>query len=346
MLNSNTHEGFVPSNRFSPVRGSGMQFFARTWVKTNRGTLVAFTMLSAVLAFSGCQKKDQPREQAIAGSAVFATPDAAGTAIFNAAKSGDLKSVNSIFGEETRDYLISGDPAEAAAALRTFVDDFQQMHRWSKAHDGGLILEIGVENYPFPFPLQKNAAGQWSFDTGAGRREIYARRIGDNELLTIEILQTMAEAQDEYFSQAHDGSKAHQYAQKFFSDPDKHNGLYWKAADHEPESPIGPLAAQAAAEGHPGQTNPATPFHGYFYRILVKQGVHARGGAKDFIVNGNMTRGFSFLAYPSEYRKSGVITFLINQDGVIYQRDLGDKTMHLAQLLDSFNPDDSWQPIQ
>jgi hypothetical protein len=156
----------------------------------------------------------------------------------------------------------------------------------------------------------------------------------------------MATAQAEYFSQGRDGSKIRQYAQKFWSDPGKQNGLYWKATESEQASPLGPLAAQASAEHHPGETSPATPFHGYFYRILIKQGEHAKGGAKDYLVNGNMTRGFSFLAYPAEYRKSGVMTFLINQDGVTYQCDLGDNTAELAQQLDSFNPDESWQPVQ
>ena len=333
MLNRNKSVLSTYRNRFCPVRGSGMLSFA-------------LTIFTALLCSSGCQKKDQLKEQTAAGSAIFANPDAAATAIFEAAQSGDLKRVYSIFGEETREYLVSADATMAAASLQTFAEDYQQMHRWSKLTDGGLVLKIGVENYAFPFPLRKNSAGQWSFDTGAGRKEILARRIGDNELFTLQVLETMATAQTEYFSQPRDGSKVRQYAQKFWSDPGKHNGLYWKPAESDPESPLGPLAAQASAEHHPGETNPATPFHGYFYRILVKQGEHAKGGAKDYIVNGNMTRGFSFLAYPSEYRKSGVMTFLINQDGVTYQCDLGDNTAELAQQLDSFNPDDSWQPVQ
>jgi hypothetical protein len=323
-----------------------MQSFARLWTNINRGTLVAVLMLATLFSMGGCQKSDQPKEHPAAGSAVFATPDAAATAIFEAAKSGDLNRVYSIFGEETRDYLVPADAAAAAASLQTFADDYQQMHRWTKLTDGGLTLEIGVESYAFPFPLRKNSAGQWAFDAGAGRKEIQARRIGDNELYTLQVLETMTTAQTEYFSQPRDGGKIRQYAQKFWSDPGKHNGLYWKPAENELESPLGPLAAQAAAEGYPGQAAPATPFHGYFYRILTKQGTHAKGGVKDYITNGSMTRGFSFLAYPAEYRKSGVMTFLINQDGVIYQCDLGDHTNELAQQLDSFNPDESWQHVQ
>lgn len=346
MLHANKNALSRCSKSFCSVWGAGMPSIVRFWLKTSRGILFALGLFGPLLSLSGCQKSDQTREQASAVPAIFPTPDAAATAIFEVAKSGDLKRVYSIFGEENRDYLVSSDPAEAAASLRTFADDFQQMHRWTKMTDGGLMLEIGAVNYPFPLPLRKNPDGRWSFDTAAGRREILARRIGDNELNAIQVLETMADAQAEYFSQVHDGSKVRQYAQKFYSDAGKHNGLYWQPAGNEPDSPLGPLAAQAAAEGHPGQTNPATPFHGYFYRILTRQGGHAKDGAKDYIVGGNMTRGFSFLAYPAEYRKTGVMTFLINQDGVIYQCDLGDHTADFAKQLDAFDPDDSWQPVQ
>ena len=323
-----------------------MQTHSRLWAKLNRGSLLAFAILGALLSAGGCQKTEQPKARATSEPVFFGTPDAAASAIYEAAKSGDLKNVFAIFGEESRDYLVSGDAAAASASLRTFADDYQQMHRWTKVTNGGLALEVGVENYPFPFPLRRNAAGQWSFDAGAGKKEILARRIGENELATMQVLQTMADAQAEYFSQTHDGSKVHQFAQKFYSDTGKQNGLYWKAAENEPESPLGPLAAQASAEGHPGETNPAAPFHGYLYRMLTKQGVHAKGGAKNYIAKGNMTGGFSFLAYPAEFRKSGVMTFLINRDGVIYQCDLGDNTAELAQQMDSFNPDQSWQLVE
>jgi len=323
-----------------------MRSFLQLWTKSKRSPVVALVIVSAFLSISGCKKSEQAREKIPSGPAVFATPDSAATAIFEAAKSGDLNHVYAIFGEETRDYLVPGDAAAAVESLHKFAGDYQQMHRWSKLNNGGLTLEVGVENYSFPFPLLKSPSGQWSFDTGAGRKEILARRIGDNELYTLQVLETMAAAQTEYFAEPRDGSKVRQYAQKFWSDAGKHNGLYWKAAENEPESPLGPLAAQASAEQHPGETVPATPFHGYFYRILVKQGDHAKGGAKEYIVNGNMTRGFSFLAYPAEYRKSGVMTFLVNQDGVTYQCDLGDNTGELAQRLDAFNPDETWQPVQ
>jgi hypothetical protein len=189
----------------------------------------------------------------------------------------------------------------------------------------------------------KNPSGQWYFDISAAKEEILARRIGGNELATVDTLNAIADAQAEYLSQTHDGSHEHQYAQKFVSEDGKHNGLYWKAAEGEPESPLGPLAAYASAEGYSGKTQ---PFHGYFYRILTKQGEKAHGGAKDYIVNGNMTKGFAILAYPAEYGNSGVMSFLINQDGVVVQKDLGAQTSDVAKTITEFNPDDTWQPVE
>jgi hypothetical protein len=346
MLNSYKKAGSVGIPSLRPIRGYDMQTFARLRAKFGLGSIAALAMLTALLCVNGCQKKDEPKSQALSEPAIFETPDAAANAIYEAAKSGDLKSVYAIFGEQSGDYLITGDAAAATASLRTFVQDYQQMHRWAKVAHGGLTLDIGVENYSFPIPLRKNSAGQWSFDTGAGKKEILARRIGDNELSTLRVLENMADAQAEYFSQTHDGSKVHQYSQKFYSEPGKHDGLYWKSGENEPESPLGPLAAQAAAEGHQGEANPATPFHGYFYRILVKQGAHAKGGAKEYVANGSMTGGFAFLAYPADYRKSGVMSFLINKDGAIYQCDLGDNTSELAKQIDSYDPDETWQPVQ
>jgi hypothetical protein len=220
------------------------------------------------------------------------------------------------------------------------------MHRWGKLENGGRVLEVGAENYPFPFPLMKNADGQWSFDAETGKKEILARQIGKNELSVVEVLTTMADAQAEYFSQPHDGGKVKQYAQKFVSSEGKHDGLYWKVAEGEAESPLGPLAARASAEGYKGTAESPQPFHGYFYRILTRQGDHAEGGARNYVVNGNMTRGFAILAYPAEYRKSGVMTFLVNRERVIYQKDLGPGTAETARAIDAFDPDGTWTIVQ
>jgi len=301
--------------------------------------LVAFT---AIIAFSGgCQKS----EQAPSGPKAFASPDAA-SAVYGAAKAGDGDALLAIFGPGATELIISGDPVQDKAARDHFAASYDQMHRWGKLTNGGLVLNIGAENYPFPFPLVRNSSGQWYFDSSDAKDEILVRRIGDNELGAIDVLNAMADAQSEYFSQTHDDSNVHQYAQKFISDAGKQNGLYWKAPEDQPESPLGPLAANASADGYGGNQQTPQPFHGYFYRILTKQGDHAHSGAKSYIVKGNMIAGFAILAYPAEYRNSGVMTFLINQDGLVFQKDLGEKTADIAKAINEFNPDDTWNPVE
>jgi hypothetical protein len=303
--------------------------------------VVAF---AAIIAFSGgCQKS----EEAPSGPKTFASPDTAAGALYDAAKAGDSNALLAIFGPGATELITSGDPVQDITARDKFAASYDQMHRWGKLTNGGLILNVGAENYPFPFPLLKNTSGQWYFDSTDAKDEILVRRIGDNELATIDVLNAIADAQAEYFSQTHDGRNVHQYAQKFVSDQGRQNGLYWTAGENEPESPLGPLAANASTEGYGGSTQQAPqPFHGYFYRILTKQGGHAHGGAKEYIVNGNMIGGFAILAYPAEYRNSGVMTLIINQDGLVFQKDLGEKTADSAKAMNEFNPDDTWSPVE
>ncbi len=247
---------------------------------------------------TGCQKSQQA--PAPSGPKTFASPDDASQSLYEAAKAADSNALLAIFGPGATELIVSGDPVQDKAARDKFVANYDEMHRWGTLTNDGRVLNIGAENYPFPFPLEKNASGQWYFDSDSAKHEILARRIGDNELAAIGVLNAMADAQADYFTQSYDGSNVHQYAQKIASDEGKQNGLYWKSADDQAESPLGPLAASANAEGYGGNTQPATqPFHGYFYRILTKQGNHAHGGAKDYIVNGNMTGGFAILAYPA-----------------------------------------------
>jgi hypothetical protein len=301
--------------------------------------------LAAIIMLpTGCQKS-QPAP-ATSGPKTFASPDDASRSLYEAAKAGDSNALLAIFGPGATELIISGDPVQDKAAREKFVANYDEMHRWGTLTNGK-VLNIGAENYPFPFPLEKNASGQWYFDSDSAKEEILARRIGDNELAAIDVLNAMADAQADYFSQTHDGSNVHQYAQKIASDEGKQNGLYWKSADDQAESPLGPLAASASAEGYGGNTQPAPqPFHGYFYRILTKQGNHAHGGTKDYVVNGNMTGGFAVLAYPADYRNSGVMTLIINQDGLVFQKDLGEKTAELAKAMNEFNPDDTWSPVE
>ena len=212
------------------------------------------------------------------------------------------------------------------------------MHRLVKEPDGTTILYIGAHNWPTPIPLV-NKGSSWYFDTEAGKKEILYRRIGRNELSAIRVCQELVAAQKEYSAQHKE------YAQKIFSDEGQHNGLYWKAAAGEPQSPIGPLVASAVAEGY-GKSleGPPTPYRGYYFHILVRQGKNGR--AKSYIVNGKMTEGFAFVAYPAEYRSSGVMTFIVDQDGVVHEKDLGKKTDVLAKAMKEYNPNSTWRKAE
>jgi|SRR5579862_600521 len=275
---------------------------------------------------------------------VFSSPDAAATALVAADKADDTKTLSSILGPDADKVLSSGDPVADKNAREEFARRYQEMHRLEYDDQGRVILYVGAGNWPFPIPLVKKDSG-WIFDTAAGKVELLFRRIGRNELFTIKVLETLANAQSEYASDVHDGGET-QFAQKILSDPGKQNGLYWEAAEGQPESPIGPLVASASAEGYKQSSggNPV-PFHGYYYKVLKGQGSNAPGGAKQYIVDGKMTNGFAFLAYPAEYRASGVMTFMINQDGVIVQKDLGPDTATLAGKMTQYNPDKTWQEV-
>jgi Protein of unknown function (DUF2950) len=310
---------------------------ARASASRSRALLLVLAELLAAVA--GCRKAiPEPSK----GPTAFDTPASAAKAVYLAAKSGDTNALVGIFGPEEREYLTTGDAEQDKLAYDEFAADYDAMHRWSRLQNGSLVLNVGVENYPFPFPLVKNADGQWVFSSEDAKREILARRIGENELRALDVLNSMADAHAAYFETMHDGSAAKQYAQRFVSTEGKHDGLYWKAAEGEEESPLGPLAAEASAEGYKSPE----PFHGYYYRILKKQGAHAEGGAKDYLVDGKMTRGFAILAYPAGYRKSGVMSFVVNQTGVVYQKDLGPDTVSTAKAMDSYDPDGSWTVVQ
>lgn len=299
------------------------------------------TLSLAMLAgVSGCRKS---AEASAVRPEAFASKEDASTAVYSAARAGDSGALLRIFGSDAKELLFSGDPVEDKAAQDKFIRDYDQMHRWERLRNGQLVLALGAENYPFPFTLTKNSTGRWYFDANSAKNEILARRIGQNELTTIDVLNAIVDAQTEYFDEVHDGSKTHQYAQKLISDEGKRNGLYWKQTGVEPESPLGPLAANASSEGYEVQNLKPEPFHGYFYRILTKQGDHAPGGTKDYVVNGAMTDGFAVLAYPAEYLTSGVVSFMVDQNGTVFEKDLGEDTAKVAQTLTAFDPDDTWK---
>jgi hypothetical protein len=302
--------------------------------------------LLVLLSFSvGCQNSAQPG--AAAAPRTFSSPDAAAKSLYDAAKSSDTNAVLAIFPADAKEFLFSGDPEQDKAALTAFVSDYDKMHRWGKLDGGARVLNVGVENYPFPFPLLKNSSGQWYFDSTNAKKEFLARQIGDNELTVVDIMTAMADAQSEYFGKPQLGSRWKQYARRFTSSDGKHDGLYWKPTAGEPDSPLGPLAARASAEGYKsGAADAPMPFHGYFFRILTEQGSNANGGAKNFIVKDNMTGGFAFIAYPAEYRATGVMSFIVNQDGGIYEKDLGPETADIAKSTTAFDPDDSWSLVE
>jgi hypothetical protein len=275
------------------------------------------------------------------GQKTFASPEDASNALVAAAQSNDEKAMLAILGPDGKRIVSSGDENEDAQSRANFVQRYQEMHRLVKEPDGTTILYIGAENWPTPIPLV-NKGDSWYFDTEAGKKEILYRRIGRNEISTIRVCQELVAAEKEYDSTQHN-----EYAQKIFSDEGQHNGLYWKAADGEPQSPIGPLVASAVAEGYAKSKNGApTPYRGYYYHILTRQGKNGPSGAKSYIVNGKMTEGFAFVAYPAEYRSSGVMTFIVNKDGVVYQKDLGKKTDVLAKAMKEYNLNSSWQKAE
>ena len=218
---------------------------------------------------------------------------------------------------------MTGDPVQDKNTADQVIAAYDAMHRWRKMPDGSQTLLLGAENFPFPIPLKKNSAGQWYFDVAAGREEILIRRIGRNELSVMDVCMALADAQAEYYSMHHDDGSTHVFATKFISDNGKQNGLYWESPEGQPKSPLGPLAAFATNEGYSLKPDSHVPFHGYYFHMLTRQGANVPGGAKDYVVNGKMTGGFAFVAYPAEYRNSGVMTFIINQDGVLLQKDLG-----------------------
>jgi hypothetical protein len=302
--------------------------------------LSRFVPLAIVILFAGCSKTAKPAYQ------TFASPDDASNGLLTAAKSGDPNAVIAVFGPDSKDIVVTGDPVQDKNTANLFISAYDAMHRWRKMPDGSQTLLIGADNFPFPIPLEKNAAGQWYFDVAAGREEILARRIGRNELSVMQVCMALADAQSEYHSQRLGDGSTQQYAVKFISDAGKQNGLYWDSPEGKPKSPLGPLAAFAPNEGYSLKPDSHVPFHGYYFHMLTRQGSHAPGGAKDYVVNGKMTGGFAFVAYPAEYRNSGVMTFIINQDGVLLQKDLGSATAQTAAAMTEFDPDPSWTPAQ
>jgi hypothetical protein len=314
-----------------------------------RPTLVTAASL-LIGSLMACSEKTTPVAAPVSKEAgkivqsTFASPEEAGAALLAAAQSSDPTALLAIFGPDGKDVVLSGDPVKDKDLRQNFVAAYGQMHRWREIKVGGEMLSVGADNFLFPIPLGKSDAGRWQFDTAAGKDEILARRIGHDEWVAIAACTAVAGAEAQYFKQAHDGEKIQQYAQRLVSDEGQQNGLYWPAAAGRPPSPLEAVRDFAKAAGYTSAGAAPQPFDGYYFRILTKQGSGARGGARDYIVGGKMTGGFAVLAYPVAYRDSGIMTFMVGMDGVVYQKDLGENTTDSARALTEYDPAQGWNP--
>jgi len=307
---------------------------------------IRILFLGTVLALSGPVGTSTVSAQSVEPKA-FASPKAAITALIDAAKKKDRATMLTVLGSKTKQWITSGDPVQDRQGLEAFVAAFDQKNEIEKDGDSKAVLVIGNDGFPFPFPIIKSAKG-WAFDPEQGREELLNRRIGRNELTTIKVLLAVGDAQREYASVDHNGDGVLESAAKLKSSSSKQDGLYWPTAEGEPLSPLGPLVAEAVKEGYgqkkTGAEKPA--FHGYHFKLLKRQGGDAPGGEQDYIVGGKMIGGFAVLAYPARYGNSGVMTFMINHDGTVYDADFGPETADEAQAIDSFNPGEGWKKME
>ena len=274
----------------------------------------------------------------------YKSPAAAVDALVTTAKSGDMKAALEVLGRDGEDIISSGDKVSDEAVRARFVASYDAKHQIAMEGAKKAILIIGDNDYPFPIPLEKNKDGTWSFATQAGREEILARRIGHNELDAIQTSLAYVDAQNDYAAKDR-GDGVGTYAMRFVSAAGKKDGLYWPTAQGEEESPLGELFAAASRQGYRANEG-RSPYRGYYYKILTKQGPAATGSAVDYVVRGKMIGGFALVAYPAEYRNSGVMTFIVNHDGTVFQKDLGPDTAKLAEAMTSFNPDSTWKKVE
>ena len=290
---------------------------------------------------------DSSAVTATAKQMTFASPEDAVKAMIDAMKAGDKAQLSSIFGPGSESVISSGDDVVDKAERERFLKNYEEKNSLEKKGDDQVILQVGKDDWPLPIPVRKTGSA-WSFDVKAGKEEILNRRIGRNELNVIDLLDSYVDAQREYAARDWDGDGVYSYAQKFGSTPGKKDGLYWEAKEGEEASPFGPLVARAAREGYtkPAKSGEKSPFEGYYFKILTAQGKHAPGGGYDYVVKGNMILGFGLVAYPAKYGASGIMTFIVNQEGVVYQKDLGKRTAKTAEAMKKYDPDPTWKKIE
>ena len=322
MLRNLTAEQIEPMNRYRAMFGSMM--------------ILAITLCQFAMAAGPAKPK------------TFASPEEAVKAAVTAAKNDDNKELLAIFGAQAKDLMFSGDAVADKQRRQRFLAAYDEKN--NIVNDGeSRIITVGNNAWPFPIPLVKSADA-WMFDTDKGREEILNRRIGSNELDAMQAMLALVDAQREYALRDRDGDKIFEYARRFRSEAGKKNGLYWEAKPGEEQSPLGPLAAQAQGAGYSaqgaggGQT--AKPFYGYYYKIIEAQGKNAAGGAYSYVVNGNMMGGFAFVAFPAEYGNSGIMTFIVNHEGKVFQKDFGPNTRSVAQAMKEYNPDATWSEVK
>ncbi len=317
-------------------------------IPDRQGLSAALLVLGLMCAMGGLRAQEPAASAAAvpAGVATYPSCKAAVDAFITAVKANDAGQLQRILGEKASDLLSSGNPAVDEQSRRSFIRNYDDAHALTYETRDRATLTVGTRAWPLPFPIVR-ANGVWFFDAQAGAQELAYRRIGHNELDAMRVVRALVDAQRKYALTGHDGEPAGAYAQRVRSKPGTQNGLFWEVADDATPSPAGDLLAEATSETE-GETQPngkPTPFHGYYYRILRRQGEHARGGAKDYVVDGRMTAGFAILAWPADYGRSGVMTFMANKRGKLYESDLGADTATEVKSLRSFDPDANWRAV-
>jgi hypothetical protein len=306
--------------------------------------LSVFVIIAGVMMLAGfCQSAFS----AEGSQKTFKAPEEAVKALAEAVKGNDTKELLAIFGSSGKELIFSGDEVADKTGRGHFIKAYEEMNKLVNENDAKVILHVGNGDWPFPIPVVKKG-DYWLFDTTAGKEEVLNRRIGRNELNAIQVCLAYVDAQREYALKDRDSGKLLEYAQRFISRKEMKDGLYWEAKEGEPQSPLGSLMAKATREGYTGKKpgGKQSPYHGYYYRILKAQGKHASGGEYDYVVKGKMIGGFALVAYPAEYGNSGVMTFIVNQDGVVYEKNLGEDTEKTAAAMKKFDPDKTWKKAE
>lgn len=302
-------------------------------MKTSKSQLIA--ILGAFLLLQGCAGNDQ-------GPRGFGSPKEAADSLAAAIRADNVSELVAIMGSDSEDVINSGDEVADRARRQKFLAQYDKKHGLEYPEPTVATLVVGETDWPFPVPIVFEN-GKWTFDLESGREEIINRRVGENELSAIQVCKAYADAQREYALRDPQSTGKRAYARQFVSDSGKKNGLFWPVTEGERPSPMGEFAASASAEGYRRKEQGPTPYHGYYYRILEAQGPDAPDGALEYVVDGHMVLGFAIVAYPAEYDSSGVMSFIMSADGVVYQKDLGEQTEKLATEMKAFNPDSSWK---